>query len=330
MKGFRAGLVFIAIILPLMLVVLLSQIYRLTYVPMLDDTQHHIDIVIKKHGSAKQFAGVLQEKHLISSATLFVLLMKIQGLSQSLQAGVYRIQAQETAQHFLKRVVAGDVLNFQLSIIEGSTLFQLKEKLSHAPYLTHSADVFEQFKSDHLNAEGLFLADSYQYTANSDSLHLLSRAHQSLNDYLLEQWKQRDADLPYQSPYQMLIAASILEKESAIASERKIISGVIVNRLKRRMPLQMDPTVIYGLGETFTAPLKREDLSKDTAYNTYMHYGLPPTPIAMLGKLSIEAAAHPEKTEYLYFVARGDGSHQFSKTYAQQRKAVEKARKGEF
>ena len=193
-----------------------------------------------------------------------------------------------------------------------------------ATHLEYHPEDWSSIQDHHINAEGLLLADTYQYNAGSTSKTLLKQAHHNLIQYLDGVWKSRDPNLPYKTPYELLTAASIIEKETALASERQLISGVVVNRLKKGMPLQMDPTVIYSLQEKYTGKLSHNDLQVDSPYNSYKHRGLPPGPIAMVGKDSINAAAHPQWSNYLYFVARGDGGHHFSETYVQQINAINK------
>ncbi|WP_019216953.1 endolytic transglycosylase MltG [Legionella tunisiensis] len=298
------------------------DIYKLLAKPMVSSASAPITITIDKNSSASGFVRALKSKQLIQSDRLFLLLIRVQGLSHHIKAGIYQIKYGESAQQLLKRVVAGDVLVEAFTIIEGTTLSQVKANLATAQYLKYNVNDWQLITGPHPNSEGLLLADTYHYNAGSDAKHLLQLANQNLVQYLNDSWLNRDPGLPYKSPYELLIAASILEKEAALASERKIISGVIVNRLKKFMPLQMDPTVIYALGNNYNGKLGHHDLDIDSPYNTYRYRGLPPTPIAMVGKEAIDAAAHPLITNYLYFVAKGDGSHYFSATYEEQKEAV--------
>lgn len=301
--------------------------YRLFYSPMTIDEQRSVIVNIDKSMSAHSFAHMLKVKNIIQSERLFLMFIRTQGLSKQLKAGVYQIHAGESVQQLLYRVVAGDVLKQSFSIIEGMTQAQISVGLEHAPNLIYRAADWQVISSGFSSAEGLLLADTYNYNAGSQSKHLLELAHANLQQYLQRSWQQRSAGLPYKTPYEMLIAASILEKEASIPREKRLIAGVIINRLRKNMPLQMDPTVIYALGSQYTGKLTREDLHVDSPYNSYRYRGLPPTPIAMVGKDAIDAAAHPELTEYLYFVAVGDGSHYFSVTYEQQKQAVARYQK---
>lgn len=285
-------------------------------------TAQPLILCLEKNMSAANFVHTLARNDLIQSPRLFLLMIRLQGLSHLLKAGIYQIKPGETAYLFLKRVVDGDCLRLPFQIIEGTTLNNTIDVVDHLPYLLQNKDVMAKIAGDHASAEGLLLADTYYYDAGSNALNVLMTAHNALTNFLDKAWVSRSENLPYKSSYELLIAASIIEKESAKADEKRLISGVIVNRLQKRMQLQMDPTVIYALGSEYTGTLTHQNLSVDSPYNTYKHYGLPPTPIAMVAKDSIDAAAHPAITSYLYFVARGDGTHQFSESYEDQRKAI--------
>lgn len=304
------------------LLVISTTIYTLFKTPMAMDGNQPVIISLDKSASASQFAKILKEKNLIHSTKFFLSVVRMQGLSHQLKAGVYEVKPGETAFQLLHRVVNGDVVIENFKIIAGTTQNKITEDLIQASYLEYQPDDWNTIKEDHPNAEGLLLADTYQYRGGSSSTILLKQAHQNLINYLTTSWNNRAAGLPYKNPYELLIAASIIEKETAQADERKVIAGVMVNRLKKGMPLQMDPTVIYGLSSDYRGKLSHNDLLIDTPYNTYRNRGLPPTPIATVGKQAIDAAAHPTVSNYLYFVAKGDGTHQFSETYAQQQLAI--------
>lgn len=298
------------------------DLYSLLAKPMVLGNGKPITIVIDKNTSASVFTHTLKSKQLIQSSRLLLLLIRVKGLSHRLKAGIYQVIPGESAQQFLNRVVAGDVLVESFSIIEGTTLNQVKANLINAKFLKYDTNDWQAITLDHISPEGLLLADTYKYDAGSEAKYILRLANQNLLQYLDYCWQNRSPGLPYKSPYELLIAASILEKETALPTEKKLISGVLINRLKKYMPLQMDPTVIYALGEDYHGKLTHEDLAIDSPYNTYRYRGLPPTPIAMVGKVAIDAAAHPQMTNYLYFVAKGDGSHHFSVTYEEQRQAI--------
>ena len=289
---------------------------------MVLETATPITLVVDKNTTALSFAQMLESKHLIKSARLFLLLIRFQGLTHRLKAGIYLIKPGESAQQLLHKIEIGQVMVESFRIIEGTTLNQIAANLQSAAYLNYKEKDWLAIQGEHRSAEGLLLADTYNYNAGSEAKPLLRLAHQKLQNYLRTCWQSRSPDLPYKTAYQLLIAASILEKETALPEEKKIISGILVNRLKKKMPLQMDPTVIYALGSRYSGKLSHEDLRLNSVYNTYVYPGLPPTPIAMVGKKALDAAAHPQRTNYLYFVAKGDGSHQFSASYAEQKKAI--------
>jgi UPF0755 protein len=277
--------------------------------------------------SARDIARFLKKNHLIWSETSIVAYLKFVGFSKQLKAGIYQLTAGETNARFISKIVLGEVLTKEFTIVAGITLKNLAEQLKKAEYLNTQELGFNRFKHSFNTSEGLFLADTYQYNAGSDAHQLLDNANDELNAALAKEWQNRDQQIPYKTPYELLIAASIIEKEASLAQERRLISGVIINRLKKKMRLQMDPTVMYGLHQDYQHALTKKDLKKITPFNTYRLKGLPPTPIAMVGRDALYAAAHPIYSDYLYYVAKGDGSHQFSVSYEQQRQAINKYQK---
>jgi len=300
------------------------SVYGLVITPMISRQGSAEIITLNRAVSASQFVRILKEKKLIHSAKLFLAIIRVTGLSQRLKAGVYQIKPGETAIELLYRVVAGDVLTLNFTIIAGTTQQKVAQDLMSAAYLNYHSDDWDLIKEHHPNAEGLLLADTYQYPGGGSSKTVLEQAHRHLINYLNTSWANRTANLPYTNAYELLIAASIIEKETAQSQERKLISGVMVNRINKKMPLQMDPTVIYGLSTAYMGKLTHNDMQIDSPYNSYRYKGLPPTPIAMVSKDALDAAAHPQLSHYLYFVAKGDGTHQFSETYEQQRQAIER------
>ena len=317
------GIVFVLLIC-LGMSLLMMDVYSLLYKPMVIDKTDYPKLVLDKATSASSFVDHLYARDLIHHKRLFLALIRVQGLTLKLKAGVYQIRPAESAQQLLQRVVAGDVITQAFSIIEGTTKNQVSLKLKSAPYLIDDDNAWASITRTYSSAEGLLLADTYFYDAGSHSKALLEHAHKQLQHYLESSWAQRSPNLPYKSAYELLIAASILEKEASIPEERRLIGGIICNRLRKHMFLQMDPTVIYALGSDYKGTLSKADLHKDSPYNTYLYKGLPPTPIAMVGKEAIDAAAHPASTDYLYFVARGDGSHYFSVNYDEQKQAIKR------
>ena len=252
------------------------------------------------------------------------------GKAQQVHAGEYHIEAGSTAISLLDKFISGDVMLHAFTIIEGWTYRDLIRALA-AHSAVENTVVFEDWPSilktlstqyDH--PEGLFLPETYLFPSHSNDIDVLRQAYDAMQAVLDEEWGRRDQNLPFQTPYEALILASIIEKETALAEERPRISGVFVRRLQRRMRLQTDPTVIYGIGEGFDGNLTRRHLRDDTTYNTYTRHGLPPTPIALPGRAAIRAALHPEPGNAVYFVASGlgDGSHRFSATKDEHDSAV--------
>ncbi len=245
--------------------------------------------------------------------------------------GRYQITDQDTPKSLLEKMKSGDVVTFEISLIEGHTFKQMYQRLQSNPNIVSilqgasEQEIMTRVAGDeNLHPEGQFYPDTYRFSYGVSDLEVLNRAHQRLKEVLDEEWQQRQPDLPYKTPYEALIMASIVEKETAVASERPQIAKVFVERLKLGMRLQTDPTVIYGMGDRYDGNITRRDLRTKTPYNTYRIDGLPPTPIAMVGREAIHAALQPEGQNALFFVAKGDGTHYFSKTLEEHNRAVRK------
>jgi UPF0755 protein len=248
--------------------------------------------------------------------------------TRRLKAGEYRFRDGITARGLLDQVTRGDVVSYTVTIIEGWTFAQLLSALAVLPRIEHTlqglayADVMARLGHPGEHPEGRFLPETYRYVGGMTDREVLARAYRHMEQVLSDEWDRRAPGLPIETPYEALILASIVEKETALATERGLIAGVFVNRLRKGMRLQTDPSVIYGLGAAFDGNLRPPDLRADTPYNTYTRAGLPPTPIALPGRDAIRAVMHPEPTKALYFVARGDGSHVFSETLREHNAAV--------
>jgi UPF0755 protein len=256
------------------------------------------------------------------------------GQARKIRAGSYEIDRSTTPRSLLQKMVRGDVTLATVRFIEGWTIHQVRAELAKAEGLVPSittlsdAELMAALGAPSQSAEGAFFPDTYAYNKGSSDLAVLRRAHQAMNKKLAAAWAQRADNLPLQNPQQALILASIIEKETGAAQERRLVSSVFINRLRAGMLLQTDPTVIYGLGPNFDGNLRKRDLLTDTPYNTYTRAGLPPTPIAMPGKASLMAAVQPQQSKALYFVARGDGSSEFSDNLAAHNRAVNKYQRG--
>ena len=283
----------------------------------------YLDRVVERLAAAK----------VITHPELFALFARLEGAAADLHTGEYLISPGTTHSELLTKFTTGDVRDFSITLVEGLTLKQLLAGLNQHPKLVQPvtlAELRNAIKPDvegvpeTENLEGLFFADTYRFPAGTAVSDVLERAHEQLKSVLNQEWTDRAEGLPYQSPYQALIMASIIEKETGVPSERADIAGVFVRRLAKKMRLQTDPTVIYGLGERYAGKLNRSMLRELTPYNTYRIGGLPPTPIASVGRDAIHAALHPANGQSLYFVARGDGTHHFSNTLAEHNRAVRK------
>lgn len=245
-----------------------------------------------------------------------------------MKAGEYRLEPGMTPPDLLGKLARGEVIQYRFTIVEGWTLQQLLAALAADPLLgeampaAESRAWLEALVPDHANPEGWFLPETYLYTRGDSYLDVLRRSHQAMRNALDHAWGARVADHPAATPYELLVLASIIEKETALDEERGDVSGVFVRRLQKGMRLQTDPTVIYGLGTGFDGDIRNRDLTTDSPYNTYTRPGLPPTPIALPGRASLLAAARPAPGDALYFVADGSGGHTFSATLEEHQKAV--------
>lgn len=326
------------IITRLLLVVLLvgipsaalySEYQRFVSTPINADKADDVFTVV--HGSnLSQVSQRLFQQEISSLPSLYLdIYGRMEGLATKIKAGEYRLEAGMTLPELLDRIVKGEVVQYQFTIVEGMTVKQLLAALKSVPQVVDTLDENpdEALKvivdAEVPSAEGWFLPETYHFPGGTTDKAFLERAYQAMQKTLEAAWKNRADDLPYESPYEALIMASIIEKETGIAEERPQIAGVFVRRLQKGMRLQTDPTVIYGMGESFDGNIRRQDLRTDTAFNTYTRHGLPPTPIALPSRESIEAALNPADGDSLYFVATGeDGRHYFSSTLQEHNKAV--------
>jgi UPF0755 protein len=265
---------------------------------------------------------------------VLVVLGRINRVEAQIKAGSYEVSTGITPIELLRKLTRGDVSQAEVAFIEGWTFRQMREKLDAHPDIRHDtrglpeAEILQRIGATGQLAEGQFFPDTYLFAKRSSDLEVLARAHRAMRRHMEREWQQKAEGLPYRDPYQALIMASIVEKETGRESDRPMIASVFVNRLRIGMLLQTDPTVIYGMGEQFDGNLKRRDLQTDTPYNTYTRSGLPPGPIAMPGLASLRAALNPAKSDALYFVARGDGTSQFSRTLEEHNQAVVRYQKG--
>ena len=287
-----------------------------------------VKIEVVAGSSLSRVAMELSKAGYLSSPMLFKLWARLQGAENSIQTGEYELSAGITPAQLLDKIVRGDSVQYRITLVEGWTFQQALEALWNAENIRSSlnnsspTEIAQRMNLDYENPEGLLYPDTYFYTKGTLDIELLLRANERLDTVLSQAWESRLGALPYANSYEALTMASIIEKESASNSERALIAGVFVARLDLGMRLQSDPTTIYGMGDRYAGNIRRADLLEETPYNTYRIDGMPPTPIALSGKESILAALNPSASDYLYFVARVDGSHQFSRTLEEHNAAV--------
>jgi UPF0755 protein len=293
-----------------------------------------VDFSIARGSSLRVAARDIAAAGVALDPWLLVMLGKVLRAESSIKAGSYEVGRGVTARQLLDKLTRGDVTQGEIAFIEGWTFRQMRERLDAHPDLRHDSkglpetEVLRLLGAEAKTAEGLFFPDTYLFDKQSRDVEVLARAYREMQRHLAREWASRASGLPYEQPYQALIMASIVEKETGREQDRPLVAAVFVNRLRQGMLLQTDPTVIYGLGERFDGNLRKRDLLNDTPYNTYLRAGLPPTPIAMPGLSSLQATLHPAASQALYFVARGDGSSQFSPTLDLHNQAVNRYQRG--
>jgi UPF0755 protein len=285
-------------------------------------------IVIKPGSSMRAVADQLQRQGIVTQPRYLVWRARQRGIAAKIRAGEYQVSDAISVDQLLDRFVSGEVIHYYLTLVEGWNFHEVRMAIAQSPYLKHTldglsdAEIMVRLGKAEEHPEGRFFPDTYAFPRGTLDVVILQRAYQTMVQHLQQEWQQRDPDLPLETPYEALILASIIEKETGLAAERSDIAGVFIRRLQKGMRLQTDPTVIYGMGDNYDGNIRRRDLRQDTPYNTYTRRGLPPTPIAMPGLASIRAALHPAPGKTLYFVGKGDGSHHFSETLDEHNRAV--------
>ncbi|HCU04933.1 MAG: hypothetical protein A2X77_01980 [Gammaproteobacteria bacterium GWE2_42_36] len=285
--------------------------------------------VIEPGTSLTDLTEALNDEAHLPFPFLFHLFARLRMADHHLKAGEYIFPEDSSMNDILNRVVRGEVLYRDFTIVDGWTFKQVLTELNKNIYIQHEIGylspvlIAEKVGCPYKTLEGLLYPDTYRYTRGTTDTAILKWAYQNMQTALNKEWMNRSLNTPYKTPYEALIVASLVEKEAKAENERPIIAGIILKRLAKHMLLQIDSTVIFGLGDTYQGKLTRVDLQKKTPYNTYLRLGLPPTPIAMPSEKSIAAALHPVKTDALYFVAKGDGTHQFSATLEEHHLAVD-------
>ncbi|MES9828902.1 MAG: endolytic transglycosylase MltG [Candidatus Thiodiazotropha sp.] len=289
-----------------------------------------VNYILHPGMTVRSLAEDLQQRGMLEKPMLLRFTARWQGQASKLKAGEYYLPAGTTPPKLLEILSSSQVVQYALTIIEGWTFDQLMTAIRRDPVLEHSLkevtndQVMQHLGMGDLHPEGRFYPDTYHFPRGTTDAAFLKRAYKRMESVLEQAWQQRKKQLPLKNPYEALILASIIERETGIPEERGMIAGVFIRRLQRGMLLQTDPTVIYGMGESYNGNIRKRDLTRDTPYNTYLHKGLTPTPIAMPSGAAIRAALNPEEGNSLYFVATGDGGHYFSSTLEEHNKAVRK------
>ncbi len=287
-----------------------------------------VDFTVSPGSTARGVARVMRDAGIGVEPELFYWLARLSGRARHIKAGSYEIGGQVSTLALLDKLTAGDVSLRELRLVEGWTFAQMRAAVDAHPDLVHDTrdlpadEILRRIGASEAHPEGLFFPDTYLFDLRSSDLALYRRAYHEMKKRLDAAWAERAPGLPLETPYEALILASIVEKETGHPADRGLVASVFVNRLRIGMRLQTDPTVIYGIGPTFDGNLRRRDLERDTPYNTYTRAGLPPSPIAMPGQASIEATLRPADTKNLYFVAKGDGTSIFSTNLRDHNRAV--------
>jgi len=294
-------------------------------------------LTIERGTTGNKLVGLLEKEGILDNAELLSWLLKLHPELNKVKAGTYSLNGVKTVEDLLKLLNSGKEAQFNVQFIEGNTFKNWRKRLENAPHLKQTLkdkseqEIFQLLAlpkvskaiDEWMKIDGWLYPDTYNYTPNSTDLELLQRAAERMKKALDKAWNERDKDLPLENSYEMLILASIVEKETGIAAERPQVASVFINRLKAKMKLQTDPAVIYGMGEDYNGNIRKKDLETPTPYNTYVIDGLPPTPIAMPSEDALQAVAHPAQTEFYYFVADGTGGHKFSRNLNEHNKAVQ-------
>ncbi len=305
----------------------------LSFAP-LPGTARSVEIVVPEGLGANAIGREIARQGIGVVPLWFGLLARWSGRAARLKAGSYQLEPKVSAWSLIDILARGNVRYKEMRIIEGWNLAQLRQAIANNPYLRHDSvamsdlQIMQRLGMPGTSPEGWFFPDTYLFAERNSDFAILQRAYRRQQSELLIAWQRRPPGTVLKTPYELLILASVVEKETGLAADRGRVASVFTNRLRIGMPLQTDPTIIYGLGKTFDGNLRKHHLQADTPYNTYLRAGLPPTPIALPGRAALRAALRPDTTPYLYFVARGDGSSQFSTNLTEHNRAVNRFQRG--
>lgn len=304
----------------------LQQVRASLQQPVTHDAE--VFITVSPGTSFRGLLNQLVDKKIVPPSQWTRWIYRIEPELTRIKTGTYKIPDSGTLRDVLALIASGKEHQFAITLVEGDRFTDWLEQLSTAPEIVHQSDgmseaeIAKAIGADTSKLEGYLLPETYHYTSGTTDLELLKRAYRQMTSLLDDAWESRDKSIPLKTPYEALIMASIIEKETAVDGERTVVSSVFMNRLNKNMRLQTDPTVIYGMGDKYKGNIRKRDLRTPTPYNTYTIFGLPPTPIAMPSKASVLAAVKPQESNYYYFVADGKGGHKFSKTLSEHNRAV--------
>jgi UPF0755 protein len=293
-----------------------------------------LDVTIRPHSSTRSVSEQLETSGVPVNRWLFEALARVLQQTTALKSGNYEFASGQTPYDILLKIARGDVNQSAITVVEGWTFARMRAELNNDPAVEHDsasmsdAELLTAIGASESQAEGLFFPDTYLFNKGESDIAIFRRAYREGKERLAQAWAARGPNLAFQTPYEALIMASLVEKETGAKADRPLVSAVFSNRLKKGMPLQTDPSVIYGLGASYEGRLHRHDLQTDTVYNTYLRIGLPPTPIALPGMASLIAAVNPAQSNALYFVSRGDGHSEFSDNLGEHNRAVDKYIRG--
>lgn len=333
MRSITFKLISLLFLLLILLVLASYSIHHSIHLP--NTLTSSVTVEMKQGDTIRSLAAQLKQKALFDHPRHLEIWARLKGLSHRLQAGEYAYSPNTSIADLINKIIKGKVIQHTLTLVEGWSFKQMMQALNQNEIIRHTLQglsneqIMEKLGYSGQHPEGRFFPDTFYVHRNMTDADVLKQAYNTMSKTLSTAWESREEGLPLKTSYEALILASIVEKESAAAEERPLIAGVFINRLRKKMRLQTDPTVIYGIGDKYDGDIRYRDLRTDTPYNTYTRAGLPPTPIAMPGREAIEAVMHPDKTNYLFFVAMRDnsGRHVFSSTLSEHQKAVNKHQK---
>ncbi|NYT60965.1 endolytic transglycosylase MltG [Alcaligenaceae bacterium] len=329
MRKFKLVVLYLLLLLAIAATGLSAAAWYWVQHPVAMDNQR-VDYVVEPGSRPRTIAQLMNKSGIHINETGFVALARLSGRDTLLKAGAYEAIQGDTPRILLERMANGDMTQAQITLVEGWTYQRIRQALRDAPQVRQTLPtetdtaLLQKLGASESSPEGLFYPDTYIFVPGTTDFDILRRAYHAQQQLLEAVWAERDPLLPLKTPYEALILASIVEKETGHVSDRDRVAGVFVNRLRLGMPLQTDPTVIYGMGAAYQGKIRKKDLTTDTPWNTYTRGGLPPTPIASAGRAALLAALHPETHKFLYFVSRGDGTSEFSANLPDHNRAVSK------